>query len=88
MLLCNWGSAFQRLSRGFTRRRFEAIGQREDVIACRERSGQIAFRTRGKTGQQRKEELRRVSDGNQLVGRIESVQIGGLVAEVRVFNRW
>jgi molybdopterin-binding protein len=42
------------------------------------------FRTRGKTEQQRKEEIRRVSGRNQRVGRIESVQISGLMAEVRV----
>ena len=40
--------------------------------------------TRGKTGRQRKEEVRRVSGRNQLVGRIESVQISGLLAEVKL----
>ena len=44
----------------------------------------LLFRGRGKTEQQRKEEMRRVSGRNQLVGRIESVQISGLMAEVRV----
>jgi molybdopterin-binding protein len=44
----------------------------------------LLFRTRGKTGQQREKEVRRVSGRNQLVGRIESVQISGLMAEVRV----
>jgi molybdopterin-binding protein len=44
----------------------------------------LLFRTRGKTEQQREEEIRRVSGRNQLVGRIESVQISGLMAEVRV----
>ena len=44
----------------------------------------ILFRTRGKTGPQRKEETRRVSGRNQLVGRIESVQISGLLAEVKL----
>lgn len=44
----------------------------------------LLFRSRGKTEQQRREELRRVSGRNQLVGRIESVQISGLMAEVRV----
>jgi molybdopterin-binding protein len=44
----------------------------------------LLFRTRGKTEQQRKEEVRRVSGRNQLVGRIESVQISGLMAAVRV----
>jgi len=44
----------------------------------------LLFRTRGKTQQQRKEETRRVSGRNQLVGRIESVRISGLMAEVRV----
>jgi molybdopterin-binding protein len=44
----------------------------------------LLFRTLGKTEQQREEEIRRVSGRNQLVGRIESVQISGLMAEVRV----
>ncbi len=44
----------------------------------------LLFRTRGKTEQRRKQETRRVSGRNQLVGRIESVQISGLMAEVRV----
>jgi molybdopterin-binding protein len=43
----------------------------------------LLFRTRGKTEQQRKEEIRRVS-GRNLVGRIDSVQISGLMPEVRV----
>src|ERR1700723_4586262 len=43
----------------------------------------LLFRTRGKTEEQRKEEIRHVSGRNQLVGRIESVQISGLMAEVR-----
>jgi molybdopterin-binding protein len=42
----------------------------------------LLFRTRGKTKLQRKEETRRVSGRNQLVGRVESVQISGLLAEV------
>jgi molybdopterin-binding protein len=44
----------------------------------------LLFRTRGKTEQQGKEEIRRVSGRNQLLGRIESVQISGLIAEVRI----
>ncbi|MGA2648413.1 MAG: TOBE domain-containing protein [Candidatus Sulfotelmatobacter sp.] len=44
----------------------------------------LLFRTRGKTEKQRKQEVRRVSGRNQLVGRIESVQISGLMAEVMV----
>ena len=44
----------------------------------------LLFRTRGKTEQQRNEEIRRVSGRNQLVGRIESVQISGLMAEIRI----
>ena len=44
----------------------------------------LLFRTRGNTEQERKEETRRVSGRNQLVGRIESVQISGLMAEVRI----
>ena len=44
----------------------------------------LLFRSRGKTEQKRKQEIRRVSGRNQLVGRIESVQISGLMAEVRV----
>ena len=44
----------------------------------------LLFRTRGKTALQRKEEKRRVSGRNQLVGRIESVYISGLLAEVKL----
>jgi len=44
----------------------------------------LLFRTRGKTKQQRKEQVRLVSGRNQLVGRIDSVQISGLMAEVRI----
>ena len=44
----------------------------------------LLFRTRGRTEHQRQEQIRRVSGRNQLVGRIESVQISGLMAEVRV----
>jgi molybdopterin-binding protein len=44
----------------------------------------LLFRTRGRTETERKEQRRRVSGRNQLVGRIESVQISGLMAEVRI----
>lgn len=44
----------------------------------------LLFRTRGTTEQQRREDMRRVSGRNQLVGRIESVQMSGLIAEVRI----
>jgi len=44
----------------------------------------LLFRTRGRTETERKEQHRRVSGRNQLVGRIESVQISGLMAEVRI----
>ena len=42
----------------------------------------MLFRTRGKTEDERREAIRRVSGRNQLVGRIESVRISGLMAEV------
>jgi len=42
----------------------------------------LLFRTRGKTEKERRDVLRRVSGRNQLVGRIESVRISGLMAEV------
>jgi molybdopterin-binding protein len=44
----------------------------------------LLFRTRGKTEQKRKEEVRRVSGRNQLVGRIDSVKISGLMAEIKI----
>ena len=44
----------------------------------------LLFKTRGKTEQKRQEEIRRVSGRNQLVGRIEFVQISGLMAEVKL----
>lgn len=42
----------------------------------------LLFRTRGKTEKDRRDLLRRVSGRNQVVGRIESVRISGLMAEV------
>ena len=42
----------------------------------------LLFRTRGKTVPERTMLMRRLSGRNQLVGRIESVQISGLMAEV------
>ena len=44
----------------------------------------LLFRIRGKTEPERKAEIRRVSVRNQLVGRIDSVQISGLMAEVSI----
>lgn len=42
----------------------------------------LLFRTRGKTAPERAMVMRHLSGRNQLVGRIESVQISGLMAEV------
>jgi molybdopterin-binding protein len=42
----------------------------------------LLFRTRGKTAPERIRTMRRLSGRNQLVGRIESVRISGLMAEV------
>ena len=44
----------------------------------------LLFRTRGRTAEQRKQVFRRVSGRNQLVGRIETIRISGLMAEVRL----
>ncbi|MFI5095812.1 MAG: TOBE domain-containing protein [Candidatus Acidiferrales bacterium] len=44
----------------------------------------LLFRTRGKTESERKLVIRRVSGRNQLVGRIDSVRISGLMAEVKI----
>jgi molybdopterin-binding protein len=44
----------------------------------------LLFRTVGKTEQERQFVLRRVSGRNQLVGRIDSVRISGLMAEVKI----
>ncbi len=44
----------------------------------------LLFRTRGKTAPEREEVVRRVSGRNQLVGRIDSVRISGLMAEVKI----
>jgi molybdopterin-binding protein len=45
---------------------------------------QLLYRTRGKTAKERKQAVRRVSGRNQLVGRIDSVRISGLMAEVAI----
>jgi molybdopterin-binding protein len=42
----------------------------------------LLFRTRGRTEKERQEVARSVSGRNQLVGRIDSVRISGLMAEV------
>src|SRR3984885_622405 len=42
----------------------------------------LLFRTRGKTEKERKLVTRRVSGRNQLVGRIDTVRISGLMAEI------
>ncbi|HVO64297.1 MAG TPA: TOBE domain-containing protein [Terriglobales bacterium] len=44
----------------------------------------LLYRTRGHTEQERKDVIRRVSGRNQLVGRIDSVRISGLMAEVKI----
>jgi molybdopterin-binding protein len=44
----------------------------------------LLFRTTGKTASERTLVIRRVSGRNQLVGRIESVRISGLMAEVTI----
>ena len=44
----------------------------------------LLFRTRGRTEMERKQAIRRVSGRNQLVGRIDSVRISGLMAEVKI----
>ena len=44
----------------------------------------LLFRTRGKTEKDREQAVRRVSGRNQLVGRVDSVRISGLMAEVRI----
>lgn len=44
----------------------------------------LLFRTHGKTAEEAGGVLRRVSGRNQLVGRVESVRISGLMAEVKL----
>ena len=44
----------------------------------------LLFRTRGGTENERKQAVRRVSGRNQLGGRIDSVRISGLMAEVKI----
>lgn len=44
----------------------------------------LLYRTRGKTEEERQDVVRRVSGRNQLVGRIDSVRISGLMAEVKI----
>jgi molybdopterin-binding protein len=44
----------------------------------------LLFRTRGRNEEERKQMVRRVSGRNQLVGRIDSVRISGLMAEVKI----
>jgi len=44
----------------------------------------LLFRTRGRTEKEREQVFRRISGRNQLVGRVESVRISGLMAEVKI----
>ena len=44
----------------------------------------LLFRTRGSSESERQRIIRRVSGRNQLVGRIDSVRISGLMAEVKI----
>jgi|SRR5580692_1179705 molybdopterin-binding protein len=44
----------------------------------------LLFKTMGKTEKERELVVRRVSGRNQLVGRIDSVRISGLMAEVKI----
>ncbi|MGC1648421.1 MAG: TOBE domain-containing protein [Candidatus Sulfotelmatobacter sp.] len=44
----------------------------------------LLFRTRGRSEPERQDVIRRVSGRNQLVGRIDSVRISGLMAEVKI----
>lgn len=44
----------------------------------------LLYRTRGKTEPERQFVIRRVSGRNQLVGRVDSVRISGLMAEVKI----
>ncbi len=44
----------------------------------------LLFRARGRTEKERHDVIRRVSGRNQLVGRIDSVRISGLMAEVKI----
>jgi molybdopterin-binding protein len=44
----------------------------------------LLFRTRARTEKERQEVIRRVSGRNQLVGRIETVRVSGLMAEVKI----
>src|ERR1700694_757168 len=47
----------------------------------------LLFRTRAKTAPERTLTMRRLSGRNQLVGRIESVRVSGLMAEAVIFIR-
>jgi molybdopterin-binding protein len=44
----------------------------------------LLYRTRGKTESERKLVIRHVSGRNQLVGRVDSVRISGLMAEIKI----
>jgi molybdopterin-binding protein len=44
----------------------------------------LLFRTRGRTEEERRQVVRRVSGRNQLVGRIDAVRISGLMAEIAI----
>jgi molybdopterin-binding protein len=63
-------------------RSIQTVGGHHRIPQCE--IDRLLFRTRGRTEEERKEVVRRVSGRNQLVGRIDSVRISGLMAEIKI----
>ena len=73
----------ERLSNGFIGKRFAAFptaGGNHRIPQSE--LDRLLFGTREKTAHERANLMRRLSGRNQLVGRIDSVQVSGLIAEV------
>jgi molybdopterin-binding protein len=63
-------------------RSVQTVGGHHRIPLCE--VDKLLFRTRAKTESERRQVVRRVSGRNQLVGRIDSVRISGLMAEVKI----
>jgi excisionase family DNA binding protein len=63
-------------------RSIQTVGGHHRIPQCE--VDKLLFRTRGRTKKETSNVIRRVSGRNQLVGRIDSVRISGLMAEVKI----
>ena len=79
------GVSFRTIKQWIYKKKIRSVQTPEDITGSPRVNWTVCFfRTRGKTGAERTEAVRRVSGRNQLVGRIDQVRISGLMAEVKI----